>query len=382
MLHILFLTHWYPSSRNPIEGIFIQEHARALALRHKVSVIHILGTAQGAAGHVEKVADATDNITAYHVSYSKPTLPKSSWLQRLQTVERLFHQLSLDPQPPELIHAQVYSSADLAVYLGRRYRLPIVLSEHASTYARNLFSASQGRKARFFLNRISLIMPVCEALQRQMQRYGIHGPFEVVPNAVDVNLFHPALERPVKKAGEYRLIQVASLNENKAVNNLIQAVAMLVTQYPGIRVNILGEGPERNRLENLTREYGVARLVQFVGLQTKAQVADWMQASDCFVLTSNWENQPAAVLEALACGLPVVATNVGGLPEIITDENGILTPPGNPKSLAEAVSRVIQSPELYPAHKISELARQQYSYPVVAARFDACYQQVLGAGKP
>jgi glycosyltransferase involved in cell wall biosynthesis len=380
MLHILFLTHWYPSSRNPVEGIFIQEHARAVSIHHKVTVIHVIGVDQISTEEITEESDPPYNIAVYHVRYAKPTLPKTSWLKRLQSVERIYNRLRSGSHPPDLIHAHIYSSADLAVYLGQKYHLPTALSEHASIYPRNQFTRSQALKARFFLNQIDLIMPVCKTLQSHMQRYGVRGPYAIVPNAVDASIFYPATNRHPRNQGDCQVLQVAYLNENKAVHNLIQAVLILREQFSALRVNIIGEGPERANLENLTRQLGVTEQVNFAGLQTKAQVAGWMRASDCLVLTSGWENQPVAVLEALACGLPVVATNVGGIPEIVNPQNGVLVPPDDPGSLAEGIKRALT--EVFQADEISKQALKQYGYLAIASRFDDCYLRLLGTSRP
>jgi glycosyltransferase involved in cell wall biosynthesis len=380
MLHILFLTHWYPSSRNPVEGIFIQEHARAVSIHHKVTVIHVIGVDQSSTERITEESDTPHNIVVYHVRYAKSTLPKTSWLKRVQSVERIYNQLKSSAHPPDLIHAHIYSSADLAVYLGHKFHLPTALSEHASTYPRNQFTRSQALKARFFLNQINLIMPVCKTLQGHMQRYGVRGPYEIVPNAVDANLFYPATDRHPRNQAECQVLQVASLNENKAISNLIQATPILREQFSALQVNIIGEGPERANLENLTRQLGVTKQVNFAGLQTKAQIADWMRASACLVLTSRWENQPVAVLEALACGLPVVATNVGGIPEIVNPQNGVLVPPDDPGSLAEGINRALT--EIFQADEISKQALKQYGYPAIASRFDDCYLRLLGTRRP
>jgi L-malate glycosyltransferase len=381
MLHILFLTHWYPSTRKPVEGIFIQEHARAISSKHLVSVFHITGIDQTSANLAS--LDPTHNITTYQVAYPKPKIPKTAWLQRVKNAETLFIQLRSGHQPPpDLIHAQVYSSADLALYLGRKYRLPVVLSEHASSYPRNLFSRIQAVKVRLILNQMNLIMPVCETLRGHMERYGIRGPFEVVPNAVDTQVFFPTQSRPRRDPRNYQILQVATLNQNKSVHDFIRALPKIRQVIGNIKAVIIGEGPERSNLEDMAQQLGMSEQIFFTGFQTKPQVADWMRHSDCLVLTSKWENQPVAILEALACGLPVVATRVGGVPEIINEHNGVLVAPENPDELVRGIYQVLSSSGRYLADEISGRAVEKYGYSAIAERFDQCYQRVLAGRYP
>ena len=381
MLHILFLTHWYPSRRNPVEGIFVQEHAIAVSMHHKVTVIHVVGIDQNFPNQIIEESDSSHNIALYHLAYPKPTLPKTAWLKRLQTVDRAYNQIKSAPNPPDLIHAHVYSSADLAVYLSKKYHLPTVLSEHASSYPRNLFTRTQAFKAHFFLNQINLIMPVSKALEVYMRRFDIRGPYEIVPNTVDTTLFYPPANRTNRGQSNIQLLQVASLNQNKAVHDLIRAIPIVLEQFSGLKVIIIGEGPERTNLESLSQSLGLTEQIRFLGIQNKAQVADWMRSSDCLVLTSHWENQPVVLLEALACGLPVIATNVGGIPEIVNSENGILVPPNDPIPLAKGIIQVCTSPGNFNSDKISESIHRQYSYQAIASKFDNCYQRVLMANQ-
>ena len=373
MGHILFITHWYPSPEQPTQGIFIQEHAKAVARLERVSVAHIRGIGTGRL--VDEEGD--ERLRVYRVTYPRPAVPKTAWIERARLTERLLRRLLAEPDPPTILHAQVYSSADLAVYLSRKYGLPAVLSEHSSAYARGLFSPVQAWKARLALNRLGLVMPVCETLATEMRRFGIRSRFEIVPNTVDTELFYPAEERVREESEGKDLLLVAGLTAVKGVETALGALRLARERFPGLRLTILGDGPERGKLEELTRELGLAGQLRFLGSQPKVAVASWMRQADCLVLSSRWENQPVVILEAQASGLPVAACAVGGVPELVRAENGRLAPPGDAQGLAQAIGEVLARPGQFSRQAIQAEAVKRYSYEAVGEKMERCYQDVL-----
>jgi glycosyltransferase involved in cell wall biosynthesis len=116
---------------------------------------------------------------------------------------------------------------------------------------------------------------------------------------------------------------------------------------PDATLTLVGDGADRPSLEALASELGVTARVRFLGARPRKEVLGLMAAADAVVLTSAWENFPHGLVEALAMGTPVVATRVGGVPEIVADgENGLLVPPGDPAAFADAVNRLLEGAEL------------------------------------
>jgi len=133
------------------------------------------------------------------------------------------------------------------------------------------------------------------------------------------------------------------LTEQKAFGDALAAVA----RVPGVELLLLGDGPERAILERRAVELGVGERVRFLGAGTRADVLTLFRAADVVLLTSAWENLPHTVLEALAAGTPVIATRVGGVPEIVHDgENGLLVPARDVDAIAGAIERVAHEPGL------------------------------------
>lgn len=162
------------------------------------------------------------------------------------------------------------------------------------------------------------------------------GRVVVVPN--------PAPALGVEAADERRgFVFAGRLTRQKALDTALEAVA----RVPGAELLVLGDGPDRSRLERQAAELGLNGRVKFAGSVPRAEVLRALASAEALVLSSDWENFPHTAVEALALGTPLIATSVGGVPEIVTDGvNGLLVPPSRPDELAGAIERFLGSAEL------------------------------------
>lgn len=377
-MNVFFVTQWFPTVTQPFYGIFVLEHARAIARTHTVTVLHIKGVDPNFTQPVQ-IATNQDypGITEYQLSYQKPTIPFTTWIRRLIGARQAFSMASAKYGRPDIIHANINNTADVSVFLGRLFNIPVVLSEHSSAYARKLFTPSQERRMRFFMNRVDLVLPVCDALGRTMREYGVTRPMMSVQNVADTDIFYPGSTSEQVSSPHPEITLIARLSEEKAVHLAIQAT--LVLQQRGIyfQLHIAGDGPEKARLEALVVESGLSEWIHFHGYLPKIELASLLRRSNAFLLTSLWESQPVVILEALSCGLPVVAPAIGGIPEIITPENGLLFKPGNLDDLSAKLSALITNRSAYNSQSIRSYAVEHFSPIVVGNRFDEIYQQII-----
>ncbi len=377
-MHVFFITQWFPTVKQPLNGIFILEQARAVARMHHVTLLHILGVDPTLNQPIQIMARSDySDIDVYTLSYQRPKIPYTAWIRQVHGARKVFGMASKDHGRPDIIHANVSNTADTSVIIGRLAAIPVVLSEHSSAYARKLFTLSQIRRIRFFMNRVDLIMPVCDALGQTMREYSITRPMVSVPNVADPDVFYPALpgEQVIIPYREIALI--ARLSEEKAVHLAVQAAARLQQQGFYFILHIAGEGPERAQLESLVNDSGLSDWVHFHGYLPKNELAKLLRRSSAFLLTSLWESQPVVILEALTCGLPVVAPAVGGIPEVITAECGLLFQPGDVEDLISKLRSLITNFHNYDAQAIHQYATDHFSPVVVAKRLDGLYRQVI-----
>lgn len=234
-----------------------------------------------------------------------------------------------------------------------------------------------------------------------LEREGVPGSsIAVIPNGIDAAAFAdnrlntlqrganlPA-EAPKAPTGlpagapkaRRRVITVANLRPEKSHETVIAAAAQLAADFPDVQFQIVGDGPRRAELEALVRERNLERTVVFLG--HREDVADLLNAADAFVLPSRSEAFPNGAIEAMAAGLPVVASAVGGLLDLIEpDRTGLLVPPENADALATALRRLFTEPEL--ATRLGESGqtqvRQRYSFERMVASFEELYTAGLAA---
>jgi glycosyltransferase involved in cell wall biosynthesis len=215
------------------------------------------------------------------------------------------------------------------------------------------------------------------ASQLMLEQEGVAPSFiAVIPNGLDLDAF---AER--KPAGSIRtIITVANLRREKNHETLLAAAAVLLRSRPHLRFQIVGDGPRRAELEELSRARGLASHVEFLG--HREDIPSLLAAADAFVLPSRSEAFPNGAIEAMAAGLPVVASNVGGLRDLIqSGRTGVLVPPGNPEALAGALQSLIDNPA--GAEAIGRAARhevqQRYSFERMIASFEDLYLSGLRA---
>jgi glycosyltransferase involved in cell wall biosynthesis len=284
----------------------------------------------------------------------------------------------------------LYPDGFAAVLLGRSLKKPVVVTARGSDINRYRHFPVVRRLLCHALDRAQAIVAVSHALKAAMTELGVPPEkITVVPNGVDRHKFYPMPKREARRLlgvpedGSLVLF-VGNLTENKGCDLIIRAVKFLHNRSSpsGLALAVVGDGPFRSHLERLVAALDLRAHVNLVGDVPHRELAPWYSAADVFCLASEKEGWPNVILESLACGTPVVATAVGGVPEIIScDEVGMLTERNDSAiahQLAEALGRrwdkeaIVRHAEQYSwdrtSRALSEVFRQ------------ACAHQSAGTG--
>ena len=370
-LRVLYLTTLYPRPTDPGEGPFVRAHARAVAPHADVAVIH-LDRAAGSHGLSELERIRTEEPPpAWRLRYRRFGAPLSQ-LAFFAGPIAAYRRLRADGFEPDVIHAHSFLSALPALTLGRLFGKPVAYTEHWTVFASenpSELSVGMERLARLALRHADAVLPVSEDLRRSLARLEPRARFEVVPNVVDETVFHPA--DTTENGSPPQLLTVSRLDDgHKGVDVLLEALARI--EVPA-RLDVVGQGRRRAEYEALAERLGVSDRVRFVGSESQAKVAARMRTADLFVLASRYENNPVAVLEAIASGLPVVATRVGGVPEILDESNGLLAAPEDPESLAACIDEALARRDRFDSDEIVRRARARYGQAAIGARLAAVY---------
>jgi N-acetyl-alpha-D-glucosaminyl L-malate synthase BshA len=213
-------------------------------------------------------------------------------------------------------------------------------------------------------------------------------PIEVIPNFVDTERYKPGPRQNLNElcgtallATEGQrpavLVHVSNFRPLKRVDDVVRIFARVERERPAVLL-LVGDGPERSRVEALARQLGLGGRVIFVGKMLS--FVEMLQSSDVFLMPSESESFGLAALEALSCGVPVVASDVGGIPEVVPDgEVGFLAPVGDVAAMAERVLRILADPDLHA--RLSRAARDRalghYGLQPAIDRYEAHYEKVL-----
>jgi glycosyltransferase involved in cell wall biosynthesis len=275
----------------------------------------------------------------------------------------------------------VYSAGLPALILGRLSRARVVVTEHYTGFVRGRITGFDLLTARLAFRYADLVAPVSANLARAIEAIEPRARVRVVENVVDTDVFHPAPE-PLGAPTEgrpARLLTVAALATKKGHRYLLEALGALRAGNGrhDVTLELVGDGEERGRLEELARDLDLGEAVRFYGEQPKERVAELMREADLFVLPSLYENLPCSLIEATASGLRCVATAVGGVGEIIDNDGaGILCRPGDAQALAGAISSALERiPPPDPA-ALAARARERFGYEAFARTWTRLYTEL------
>lgn len=364
---VLFITTSYPTAEAPATGVFVLEHARAVAGHVDVAVLHL--DRRHDVRSISISRDESSEFPTWRARY--PYRPTSlSIVAHVVAGLAGYRAVSRSGFQPDLVHAHFFLSALPAALIPKPFveteQWTIFLQEDPSELTPLLRLG-----ARIALGRARVIMPVSEILADAMRAAGIRGVFEIVPNAVDTTLFEPG------RGGDGdRLVTVGLLGPQKGIDILLRAFADVRRHRPAVRLEVIGDGPKRGEYEALASRLGLGQAVTFRGLLDKTEIASALSSADLFVLASRFDNNPCVLVEAQAAGLPIVATRVGGIPEIV-DGHGLLVDRDDPAALARAIDDALDRLETYDRTAIAHRAETRYSTAEVGRALADIYADVL-----
>jgi glycosyltransferase involved in cell wall biosynthesis len=426
-MKVLWLASWYPGKTHATNGDFTERQAKAVSLLVPVTVLFVTKDESLAAGSAVMDKTVDGNLTVYRVYYGRSAwagwLEKLLSLRRFAQLQRKYIRLILAEQgKPALVHVQVAMKAGLgALYLKKKYNIPYVVTEHWTGYYPQSSDSLYSRDIVFrmlnkrILKGAAAFLPVSAHLGQTVNEHFVKKTFAVIPNVVDTSLFFykPGMEEKwvhfkLSLAGEdtsqgsqpwpvspptttrtscdnlkcarqkFRFIHPSYLNYQKNPEGIIAACK--IAAEAGCAFELLFVGREDAALAAAAQKAGLLNsVVSFMPEQAYHQVAKLMQDSSALLLFSRFENLPCVVLEALCCGLPVISTHVGGLPEVIDNTNGILVQSEDIAGLATAMQQMVHDYTAYNRAAIAQQAVEQFSYHAVAGEIIQVYKTVGAA---
>jgi glycosyltransferase involved in cell wall biosynthesis len=389
MKKVLWLTSWYPNETDPFSGDFIKRQAEAVSIYQPLKVLWV---GKYAPVHFSEKTNHsnskfnTENLKEYIIYYPSSDDTKNifskikSLINYFRKNREFIQQLRERNELPDIVHVQVAMKAGLiALYIKWKYKIPYILTEHWSGYYAiakdSLFKKPLLTRflTRMIIKKAEILLPVSEALGKQINKYWVQLSFQNISNVVDTRFFYPL--NPHQR-NRFRFIHISSLLYPKNPEGIVRSFVELLKQGYDIDLTLVGP---LNQISN--------ELIQTIGLHKENigctdeipydRVGSELRKSSALVMFSFYENMPCVILEALCSGIPVIATRVGGIPEVIQEDNGILINAGDETALLEAMKEMISNYHLYNKENISRKAIGQFSYETIGKKITEVYDSVL-----
>jgi glycosyltransferase involved in cell wall biosynthesis len=376
---ILLISSWYPIRKKPTLGNFVFKHAEAVAPFHDIFALHV--------SFDEKMSNKVEEDFQIHPFPSRNIYLKESRLPLLgQFINRIrilkqyrkeYERLVNDGFNPDLVHANVvYPIGIVAWYLKIKFKTNYIMSEHWTRYHDYAIPQPgffQRNLIRFVANRALLILPASMDLGKAMKNWRINTPMLAIANVVNIEFFKPpSVSVAINKI---KIIHISTLdNDQKNISLLLNAFAIFVQKKPNAELHIVTDGDFDFYLDTIKR-LNIGGNVINHGCLDVEDVAEVLKLCDFFVLSSNLENLPCVLIESIACGVPVISTDVGGVKEIVDSTNGLVVPSNDLKALVEAMEQMAEKHGLYDKSLMHRQAREKYSYEAIGKQLAGVYSR-------
>jgi N-acetyl-alpha-D-glucosaminyl L-malate synthase BshA len=288
----------------------------------------------------------------------------------------------------DLLHVHYAIPHSVSAYLARAmrhpHRLPFVTTLHGTDITLVGVDRSYLPITRFSIEQSDAVTAISEYLRATTQReFGVQRPIEVIPNFVNCDVFQPGVDRRRREEfapkGEPILVHLSNFRPVKRIPDVVEIFAAVRAEVPA-KLLMIGDGPERTIGEWMVREKGLTEDVLFLGKQN--QVQEFLNCADVLLLPSEIESFGLAALEAMACGVPAVCSEVGGLPEVIRNGvEGFLVPGHDTKAMAARALEIVTDP--HRREQMGIAARQRASTTFCSQKiiplYEALYKRVLAS---
>lgn len=387
-MHVLVVPSWYPTTEAPLNGIYFVEQAQCLT-QNGLQIGVVYPEQQSLRRLSWDALRAKHFQTEWTRNHGFPTLRRYGWNVwwrfppglrcRVRSAVRLAHRYVDRYGRPDVIHAQsgLWAGA-AAARISKTFSIPYVLTEHFSGFRRDAIFPWRWPLVKEGYRHAAGIAAVSTDLKCSIVDNDLASStsVEIHPNLANCSYFTPP-PSPRPSPPPFRFVTVAHLKLLKNVGGLIQAFAELASNGNEAMLNIVGDGPEREALEQTSQELGIADRVSFRGKLNRESVRSALWNAHAFVLPSRHETFGVVLLEAMATGLPVISTACGGPEDLVTPDTGLLVPAENTEALADALREMRNHWSEFDAEDIRQQVVDQYGPEPFVRRTRLLYRRAL-----
>ncbi len=380
---ILWLPSWYPNKIDPFDGDFIQRHAYAVSLHKKIHVIFARPDESGKITNSFQ-ADFTqkENLTEQIIYYKKSVSffgSINSFLKWRKLLKRAIQKYIDENGKPELVHVHIALRAGIiARWMKRKWGIHYVVTEHWVGYLpeaeKKIFDLPFYLQTawRSIMRNAASISVVSMYLGQCLEKILPGVAFTVIPNVVDTSIFKPAVKEKNKTVS---FIHISLLNYQKNAEDIIRAMSILKKERSEFKLFIFG--PPNGDLVKLVNDLNLRAEIEFHKEVPQVELAKFMQQSDALILYSRYETFGCVIIEANACGIPVIVSDIPVFHENVTEGlNGLFAEPENPQALARAITEFLEKRHRFDYKNMADHTKKKFSYDTVGESFQMWYREI------
>ena len=377
-MFILMISRGVPTPQDPQWGCFEKDQAEALAaLGHKVVVASVDSRFLWRWRKIGITYHSINNVEYYN-SYIVPGaitnifgITANMKIKQLQ-LNRIYKEIIKTHGKPDVIYGQFFFNSYIAIPLSKKTNIPLVTIEHAARFNEEKINKKSLCQSKAVYANTKANIAVSQSLKDSLAKhFGIDC--HVVHNVYGKE-FHYS---PSPRSSKVRFVTTGSLIHRKGFDMFAKAFALLELPKDKWTLTIIGEGEERANLQMQIDESGFSENIHLVGSKNKLEIAQMLNESDVFVLPSRNENFSVAVLEALASGLPVIASICGGIRECINEKNGILFKVDDVEGLSLCLKYMYEHHQDYDRQAIADDCKARFSSEVIAKQLTEIFEDVV-----
>lgn len=380
-MKIFFISRGWPSEREPQWGCFERDQALALKkLGHEIVVLSVDVRFRWYSRKYGITKNFQDGITRYNFFagsiWGRVLISTSISLHvkiRRLFFLYLFKNVIKEEGVPDLLYSHYLQNTSMALAAKQKYGIPVIGIEHWSELGYENIKDGIKKWAQNTYKDLDQLLTVSSALQENiLKNFGVNSV--VVNNMVGNEFFYKPIEQKEKKV---RFVTTGNLLPVKGFDNLIEAFSRLGLPTDIWELSIIGGGKEHNNLQALINRFHLEQNIHLCGRKNREGVIEKLQNSDVYIMSSRSETFGVAAVEALACGLPVIATDCGGARDFITKDNGLICPVNNVNKLVDAILYMYKYRYDFKRAQIAEDCRKRFSSEAIGKQLEGIFEDVI-----
>ena len=377
-MNILLVTRGYPQLHNDNRGIFERDQAIALIKAgHRVAygVIDIRSIKRKRKFGYNHFTD-NNGIEVFEMNWPIGPMPRNLIeFFRQEALNSLYPHILESFGRPDIVHSHFLNYGVIAVKLVKKENLPFIITEHSSFMNKDSLPWWIKKRAEKTYSACDCILAVSSSLAKKIKKTTGYD-CKVIHNIANISDNIKTLKK-CEDNDEVLFVSAGNLLQGKGFDILLRSFAKALENERNIKLIILGDGPERKKLRLLSSELGISDRITFYGKYNKEDLPSLCKDANAFVLASRYETFGVVYIEAMAMGLPVIATRCGGPEDFVNNNNGMLVDVEDVIGLTQAIEEMATKWSEYNREEIAKFAKEHFSPEVIASQISDVYKDVL-----